>query len=340
MSATSNSREALAQAGNVDAQLELALEYEAQDNTMVARAWFARAAKGGSVPALRLLGISLLMHEPMDGDRGVNMVRAAADKGDAEAAHICAMMAASDPLAPDRWNLARQSLEIAAERGWTFAQEQLDFLKSTDHDFAAPLPPQREVFASPRISVIEGCASAAECDWLIARARPRLHRAHVIDPVTGGGRLESVRSNSSAAFGLLQCDIVLAHLRARIEAITGVAHLEATSILHYAPGQEFKPHFDFLEPTQPGYVRDIEKLGQRVATLLIYLNEEFEGGETEFPKLDWRFRGRKGDALLFWNVDEAGGRHPGAFHAGLPPKSGEKWLLSQWLRRGIEPQRF
>ena len=69
-----------------------------------------------------------------------------------------------------------------------------------------------------------------------------------------------------------------------------------------------------------------------MATFLIYLNDDYEGGETDFPMLSWRYRGRKGDALVFWNVSPQGHVERKLLHAGLPPTSGEKWLLSQWVR--------
>jgi prolyl 4-hydroxylase len=123
-------------------------------------------------------------------------------------------------------------------------------------------------------------------------------------------------------------------LRQRIAATAGLAFgsLESPQILHYAVGQEFKPHVDFLDPNVPGYARDIEKRGQRAATFLIYLNDDYEGGETEFPLLGIRHKARKGEGLLFWNLDETHRPDSRMLHAGLPPARGEKWVLSQWLR--------
>jgi prolyl 4-hydroxylase len=325
--------EARAKRGDAEAQLELGRQYETENNAKAARGWFATAAKAGNVAGLRLLGLNLLTQEPIEGESGVNMVRAAADKGDAEAACVCAVLAAGDTDLPDRWTVARRSLEIAAERGSSFARAQLDFLANSPPDCDPRALPRQEVFPAPRISVIEGCATAAECDWIIARARPHLHRAHVYDPHSGGSRTEGVRSNSSVEFGVARSDLILMRLRARIHEIVGNYRLEVSSILHYEPGQEFKPHFDFLDPVRPGHALDVEKNGQRVATFLIYLNEDFEGGETEFPKLDWRYKGRKGDAILFWNLELTGELDRRTLHAGLPPTSGEKWLFSQWLRR-------
>ena len=57
-----------------------------------------------------------------------------------------------------------------------------------------------------------------------------------------------------------------------------------------------------------------------------------KGGETEFPLVGFRHKGRKGDALFFWNVQTDGSLDRQTLHAGLPPTTGEKWLLSQWVR--------
>ena len=55
------------------------------------------------------------------------------------------------------------------------------------------------------------------------------------------------------------------------------------------------------------------------------------------PALGWRFKGRTGDALFFWNVDLSGAVEPKLLHAGLPPTRGEKWLFSQWVREKQVP---
>ncbi|HEY3777604.1 MAG TPA: 2OG-Fe(II) oxygenase [Rhizomicrobium sp.] len=327
-----------AEQGDCEAQLALARRFEAADDARMARGWFARAAKQGSLPALRSLAINLLTCEPIVARDGVNMVRSAAHKGDAEATHVCAMLAAQDYKLEDRWNVARECLLRAAEHGWEPARAQLAFLDRACGGNISALPGPlkvRTLFESPRIDVVEGCASPEICEWLIERARPRVSRALVYDKARGGGRVEQARSNSSIPFNVAQSDIVLMLLRARIAATANLPPdgLEASSVLHYAPGQQFEPHVDFLDPAVPGYARDLAANGQRVATFLLYLNEEYEGGETAFPTLGWQHKGRRGDALLFWNIDPAGSPDGRTLHAGLPPKSGEKWLLSQWLRQ-------
>jgi hypothetical protein len=198
------------------------------------------------------------------------------------------------------------------------------------------LVPARPLILSPnpRIAAVEGFAAPELCDWLIARAGPRLAPAKVYDHDTGGPRNEGVRTNSECHFPRDESDLVLLTLRARIAAVSElpIQALEATAVLHYVPGQEFLPHFDFLDTDHSGHARDVAQFGQRVLTFLLALSEGYEGGETEFPELGKRWKGRKGNALFFWNVAPDGKIDRRTLHAGLPPTRGEKWLLSQWIR--------
>jgi len=123
-------------------------------------------------------------------------------------------------------------------------------------------------------------------------------------------------------------------LRARSAAATGRPDraMEVPKVLHYAPGETFADHYDWLDPDEPAYLLELAQRGQRAETFLIYLNEGFEGGETHFPEIGYTYRGGKGDAILFSNVDGDGRPDPATRHAGLPPTAGEKWLFSQWIR--------
>jgi prolyl 4-hydroxylase len=145
---------------------------------------------------------------------------------------------------------------------------------------------------------------------------------------------EPSRSNSAFPIGMGDLDLVVLLVRAKVAATAGVAlqALEPLQILHYAPGQTFEAHYDFLDPAVPGLAIEIARAGQRKATFLIYLNDEYEGGATDFPLLDLAYRGRTGDALMFANLDASGQPARDMLHAGLPPTAGEKWLFSQWIR--------
>jgi hypothetical protein len=156
----------------------------------------------------------------------------------------------------------------------------------------------------------------------------------VYDVSREGSMVVDDRSNSGAAFRALDIDVPLVFIHARIAHTLGLpqACFEPTQVLHYAAGQRFAPHFDFLHSAEPGHAADLAKRGQRVATFLVYLNEDYQQGETDFPRLNFRFKGRTGDALAFANVDPSLQPDPRTLHAGLPPANGEKWLMSQWIR--------
>ena len=169
------------------------------------------------------------------------------------------------------------------------------------------------------------------CDWLIARARPRLKPAQIYDDKEGRHHSASGRTNSLCPFPGPDRDLILAILRARVADVTGlpVLAMESPHILHYSVGEEFRPHFDTPDnPNSPGF-------RQRVLTFLISLNDDYQGGETVFPAINGRWKGRRGSALFFWNVEPDGTRDQRTLHAGLPVTRGEKWLLSQWTGPGI-----
>ncbi|HEY1632387.1 MAG TPA: 2OG-Fe(II) oxygenase [Rhizomicrobium sp.] len=354
-----DSLEKQAGAGDVWAQLALARLMEERGQTMAARGWYAHAAKRGNAAALHGLAASLLTHHPTEVDNGMRFMRAAAEQGDADALHVCAALAAQDTALADNWNVALDFLTAAAERGSPLARGQLALLgglpaadAETDQDWKSlrghiditrwlKFTPRQTISQSPQIFALEKFAAPEICDWLIKRAWSRITRARVYDPATGDATIENHRTNGSANFELIHWDLPLVLLRTRIAHEVGLPPhcLEHPLVLHYAPGQEFEPHYDFLDPELPGLRREIMTKGQRVATFLVYLNDDFEGAETEFLDLGIRHRGKKGDALLFWNLDTNGNPDRRTRHAGRPPQSGEKWVLSQWIREATRSPR-
>ena len=121
------------------------------------------------------------------------------------------------------------------------------------------------------------------------------------------------------------------HLEAH-RAVAGAAGLpdaqgEFLSVMRYRPGEQYRPHFDIVPPGP-----DLDRNGQRIKTALLYLNDGYEGGETEFLTTGLKVKGRPGDVLVFSNVLSGNRGDPASRHAGLPVVSGEKWLASKWFR--------
>lgn len=295
--------------------------------------------------------------QPVPGQYALNIPAQNLTEG--ETAHLHAMRAAEGAGVPQSWDQALDILQRSAELGYRPAQAELAALAG-EWQLAEQITegaelgngkwavlrseisimrwlafaPRRIVSASPRIATVPEIASHEECRWLISQARGRLSRAQVYDPQTGGPRSESVRTNSQCVLLRDESDLILLFLRARIARLIElpVPWLEAAMVLHYAPGEEFLPHLDFLDTSLPGPAADVAERGQRVVTFLVSLNADYQGGETEFPELGCRWKGQTGSGLFFWNVEPDGRPDPRTRHAGLPPASGEKWLLSQWVR--------
>jgi len=318
-----------------------------------------RAAESGEPEAQFELAVELLSATPPPPDdvrRGVELLEAAAAGGHAGAAERAALLDAMGVVRPASWDRCLDQLQAAAELGSVTAQCQLLLLADSSSEPVPPTDPEPIFWAEvrrrvmieqrlaagerivvsedPRIRLIKGFATPAECGWLMAIARQRLRRATVFDRATGEQILDPVRDNSSVSLQLMQMDVVTEVIRNRIAAATRlpVPLFEETQILQYAVGQRFKAHHDFLDPANPAYHDEIQRFGQRIATFLLYLNDGYEGGQTSFPKIKLSYAGETGAALFFANVDRAGKPDEATLHAGLPPLSGEKWVLSQWIR--------
>lgn len=268
-------------------------------------------------------------------------LEALANDGHVEAAVLAANTAGAGYGRAQSWEAAFVWLARAAASGHAGARRQLDMLagdanaESADIDVRAwtAAAPVRAVHDAPAIGVSDAFLDARLCAWLIGRAAPMQAPSLVYDPISGRAAQHDVRSNTIATFGLLDLDLPLLLIRARIANTMGVpvSHLERTSVFRYLPGQTFGPHYDYLEPSHQ-LNAEIAELGQRPLTFLVYLNDAFEAGETHFLKLDRKLKPPTGGALYFRNVDERGAPDPRTEHEGAPPTSGEKWLLSQFIR--------
>ena len=188
------------------------------------------------------------------------------------------------------------------------------------------------VVQDPNIAVLDRLMSPAECDELIALSAGKMQRSEVVES-DGQLAVSGVRTSRGTHFTLGENELV-ARVEARIAALTGipVEHGEPLQILHYGPGGEYLPHHDWFDPAQPGVARHLAHGGQRVATLVTYLNDPDDGGETEFPELALSVKARRGSAVYFEYANVAGQLDARLLHAGRPVLRGEKWIATKWLR--------
>ncbi|KAJ6941292.1 hypothetical protein NC651_007161 [Populus alba x Populus x berolinensis] len=175
---------------------------------------------------------------------------------------------------------------------------------------------------SPRIIVLHDFLSSEECDYLRALAKPRLRISTVVDVKTGKG-IESKVRTSSGMF-----------LSSEEKTYPVVQH-------RYEKNQYYKPHHDYFSDTF-----NLKRGGQRVATMLMYLSDNVEGGETYFPMAGSSkcscggkvvdglcVKPIKGNAVLFWSMGLDGQSDPSSIHGGCEVVSGVKWSATKWMRQ-------
>jgi prolyl 4-hydroxylase len=186
---------------------------------------------------------------------------------------------------------------------------------------------------NPRVVLLGGLLSDEECDELIASAGPRMARSETVVNATGGSEVHASRTSRGMFFGRGETPLC-ARIEQRIAMLFRwpVVNGEGLQVLHYAPGAEYKPHYDYFDPAQPGMGTVLQRGGQRVGTLVMYLNSPTKGGATVFPDAGLDVAPIKGNGVFF-SYDRA---HPvtKTLHGGAPVIEGEKWVATKWLREG------
>lgn len=322
----------------------------------------SKAAMQGEPAAIAGLGMRLLtgFHAPYTPDKAAELLLKAAQLGSAEAAARVAVLAALGMHIPQDWNRSLGALVFAAEQGLQHARDQLRVL-AEDRDLVARTTDvdedgSREIWGelarsidlnrwhqptagrnlseTPLVRYFPEFVNAEVCQWMIDRARGRLERAAVYDAVQKKQTYSETRNNMAATFDLLHSDLVSVLVQVHICANTGIPfrHLEPTTVLRYAEGEQITEHFDFVDPSAPDHQKEIAEKGQRIVTFLVYLNDDYEDGETELTRLGISHKGRRGEAMFFVNVDEQGNSDTRTAHAGRPPVNGEKWVIAQFIR--------
>jgi prolyl 4-hydroxylase len=287
-----------------------------------------RAAGGGDASAQAELArwriAGNLIGRDLSGAR--KLLASAGANGDAESARLHAYFLAAGVGGAEDWPRALSLLGALAPDD-PRAAAQLRVLGAMELDsagFPKSPPPVRPLSMAPRVAACEGFMTAQECAYLRAAGEPALEPSAIVDPKTGRIVPHPVRSSDAAAFGVFDEDLVVNALNRRMSALSGtrIDQGEPLQLLRYRPGGEYKPHMDALAGDP----------NQRILTVLVYLSDDYEGGETSFPHIGLTFRGRSGDALLFRNAGPDRRADPLSLHAGLPVRSGVKYLASRWIR--------
>lgn len=185
----------------------------------------------------------------------------------------------------------------------------------------------------PRVIVFGQLLSGDECDQLVALARERLVRSETVQTGTGVSEVNAART-SDGMFFVRGEHALCSRIELRMAALLRwpLENGEGLQVLRYRPGAEYKPHYDYFDPLHPGTTGILRRGGQRVASLVCYLNTPEQGGATVFPDVRLQVTPIKGNAVFF-SYDRP---HPAtrSLHGGEPVLAGEKWVATKWLREG------
>lgn len=183
----------------------------------------------------------------------------------------------------------------------------------------------------PRLIVIDNFLSDEECQHLIDLGLPSLQRSTTVNSENGSSEVNVNRTSEGAYFSRGQTDTIL-RIENRLAELAGwpVENGEGMQVMRYAQGQEYKAHYDYFDPNNQGTAGILAGPGQRVATLLMYLNTPEQGGSTDFPHAGISVRAKTG-RLVFFSYDTPTSSTK-TIHAGAPVLQGEKWIATKWLR--------
>ncbi|EGQ20677.1 prolyl 4-hydroxylase [Sporosarcina newyorkensis 2681] len=175
----------------------------------------------------------------------------------------------------------------------------------------------------PLIVVLGNVLSDEECDELIQLAGDKVKRSKI-----GTTREENELRTSSSMFIEDDENLIVTRVKKRISAIMKIPmeHGEGLQILRYTPGQQYKAHHDFFSS-------DSKITNNRISTLVMYLNDVEQGGETFFPHLKFSVSPRKGMAVYFEYFYSDQTLNDFTLHGGAPVVEGEKWVATQWMRK-------
>jgi len=263
---------------------------------------------------------------PRDLAKAREYFRLASERGHGQARSIYIALLANGTGGPADWGEAMTLLHETSSSDPNAAHEAAAIKSMRLGPNGEPQGPfsSEQLSTSPDVRLFPALFSADECDFLIERSQPSLLPSLVVDPQTGRQIPNPVRTSDAVAFPLVvESPAIHALCRRLAEASeTHVKQGEPLQVLRYRPGQEYRPHFDAIGDAE----------NQRALTFLVYLNDDYEGGETEFIATGLKVKGRKGDGLLFRNADLTGAPDRSSQHAGLPVTAGEKYLASRWIR--------
>jgi len=186
----------------------------------------------------------------------------------------------------------------------------------------------------PRALYLSGVLSLEDCQAVIDESAKWMARSNVIKRDHTGSEVNDVRTSTGTFLVRPEHHHFQPNLRMRKRARLSVGlmedgWIEATQILHYEAGQFYRSHKDYFDPDD---ALNMNRGGQRIATMIVFLKDCLKGGESTFPLAGLKVPPKRGDAVIFYSAKEDGTMDEFSEHGGDPPQKGhEKWIAVMWM---------
>lgn len=193
-------------------------------------------------------------------------------------------------------------------------------------------PGLERVHDSPPIYVCHDFLSHQECDLLIATAGPLLQRSKT-HAVAGS---EATKGRTSLTCHLAKNTQPCPLLLKKVQLLTNkpYGHMELPQVARYTDSQRYVEHYDGVDPHTDAGRAFCQNGGQRIATVLMYLNDVPGGGSTFFRRINFEVRPKKGAAVIFFPGFMDGELDTDALHAGMPAHD-LKYVSQVWIRQSF-----
>ncbi len=190
------------------------------------------------------------------------------------------------------------------------------------------------VMKHPRVIVFGNLLSKEECQQLMDLAAPKLDRSRTVDRATGGEEVNDARTSDGMFFQRGEGEFITKIEKRMAELMNWpYENGEGLQILRYGPGNRYEPHNDYFDPKDSGTPVILSRGGQRVATLIVYLQSPEKGGGTVFPDVGLEVAPIAGNAVFFsYNKPHSSTK---TLHGGQPIIQGEKWIATKWVRERV-----
>ncbi len=318
---------AKAESGSEAAQLQrlycLASGYGVDEDFCGAVEGLGRLAANGNEGAVNALEACRLLLPKQNGRRRARSIAGALES--VRDAHAVVAELDAEPLISDRFHCSDDPAEQLA-----IDDALLERALQRDIGNTRIL-----LCGDPQVVYLPKLIPDALCDYIASIGQDKKGPAFVYNDEVGNKLDVNHRDANVYMLSISNHDIAVQVIMRKIVAQLGYEfeRLESAQIVDYAPSQKFGYHHDYFTVKYLESGSAVVQGGQRIVSIIAYLNDDYIGGETSFPELGFKVKGSKGGVLMFKDTILDRVIDMRTRHAGLPVESGTKRVLVNWIRQ-------